>query len=84
MNNQFQGNQYNAQDQNSFNEFGTILEAVHKVSSMEEQSFLLTVIHHLQQALISKTNHELRSSFKGNENLSLAIYEKCLSIKQKN
>jgi hypothetical protein len=84
MNNQFNRNQYNNNEEPSLLELKSALQNVYEASMKEEQKSLIILINHLQKILIKKFSENPVQIRPKDYNLSSAIYEKCLKIKNKN
>lgn len=84
MNNQFMGNQIQNTEEMQIREIGPILQGFYDSAKNDHQQVLIILINSLQKILIKNFNENLPKVGPKDYNLSSAIYEKCLKIKEKN
>lgn len=84
MNNQFLRNQQVNNEDASLQELKNILTAVWEVAKKHEQKTLMAIINQNQKSLIAKFKETPQQTRPKDYNLTSAIREKCLLIKERN
>jgi hypothetical protein len=84
MNYQFTGNQNQNTEEMQIREMGPLLQGFYDAAKKDHQQVLIIMINNLQKILIKNFNENHPKVGPKDYNLSSAIYEKCLKIKEKN
>jgi hypothetical protein len=80
----FQRNQNIGQEEHSIMELKGTFDLIYQAALKEEPKNLIIIIDHLQKIMNKKISETPVHYQQKDENLSTAIYEKCLVLKSKN